>query len=73
MTDRIQGFIVVLDETLREDDAETTLIAIKQIKGVLQVSPQKDENAAIFEKTRVKLKIIRKILDFVKQLQESNL
>jgi hypothetical protein len=39
MTDRINAFIVILDRDIREDDAEDTLTALKQIKGVMSVKP----------------------------------
>ena len=39
MTDRITAYLVTLDEPTREDDAEITLAAIRQIKGVLTVKP----------------------------------
>ena len=34
MTDRTNGFLVVLDETLRVDDAADLVAAIEQLKGV---------------------------------------
>lgn len=37
MTDRFHSFTVVLDKDVREDDAEDTINAIKQIRGVLSV------------------------------------
>lgn len=39
MTDRYNAFIVILAKDIREDDAEATINAIKQIKGVLDVEP----------------------------------
>jgi hypothetical protein len=39
MTDRITAYLVTLEEPIREDDAEVTLAAIQQIKGVLTVQP----------------------------------
>jgi hypothetical protein len=39
MTDRVNGFFVVLEQDIREDDAEATIAAIKQIRGVLSVKP----------------------------------
>jgi uncharacterized membrane protein len=39
MTDRLAGFIVTLAEDTREDDAEATIAAVRQIKGVLSVEP----------------------------------
>lgn len=39
MTDRHAGYIVVLERDLREDDAQATIAALQQIKGVLNVTP----------------------------------
>lgn len=39
MTDRHSGYIVVLEGNIREDDAQSTIAAIKHIKGVLDVKP----------------------------------
>lgn len=50
MTDRHNGYIVVLEKDIREDDAEATIAAIMQIKGVLKVVPQiADVESAIAE------------------------
>ena len=49
MTDRLNGFIVVLEQPRREDDAEAIANAIRMIKGVIRVEPLVDDagNAAI--------------------------
>ena len=39
MTDRHNGYIVVLKEDIREDDAKNTLIALSMIEGVMKVEP----------------------------------
>lgn len=39
MTDRITAYLVTLDEPIHEDDAEITLAAIRQLRGVLDVQP----------------------------------
>lgn len=39
MTDRYAGFTVVLQEDIREDDAEFLLTALRMLKGVLEVRP----------------------------------
>jgi hypothetical protein len=39
MTDRLAGVIVTFKNNIREDDAEATIAAIRQIKGVLSVEP----------------------------------
>jgi hypothetical protein len=39
MTDRHAGYLVTLASDLREDDAEATMNALFQIKGVIDVRP----------------------------------
>ena len=39
MTDRINAFVVILETDLRTDDAEATVSALRQIRGVLSVEP----------------------------------
>lgn len=39
MTDRHSAYIVILEQDIREDDAQATINAIKQIRGVLGVEP----------------------------------
>jgi hypothetical protein len=62
MTDRLNGLYVVLDQDIREDDAEATIAAIKQIKGVLSVTP----NVAGFDEhiaeVRIKSELSQKLL-----------
>lgn len=61
MTDRYNAFIVILDRDIREDDAEATINAIKQIKGVLGVQPHiADANEGIAE-ARVRRELIAQL------------
>ncbi|WP_226782941.1 hypothetical protein [Oceaniglobus trochenteri] len=39
MTDRHTAYIVTLEAPIRDDDAQPTIDAIRQIKGVLDVRP----------------------------------
>lgn len=39
MSARVAGFLVILDHDLRDDDAEATLNALRQIRGVMKVKP----------------------------------
>lgn len=39
MTDRVKGFVVTLDEDMREDDAEQIRAALGMVRGVMDVSP----------------------------------
>lgn len=38
MTDRLKGFVVTLDRDLREDDAECVIMALRMIRGVIDVA-----------------------------------
>lgn len=48
MTDRYTGFAVVLVTPMRDDDAEATLAALRQIRGVATVEPIIDEGSDTF-------------------------
>lgn len=37
VTDQLKGFVVTLEKNLREDDAQATITAINQLRGVLTV------------------------------------
>lgn len=39
MTDRLKALLVVLEQPIREDDAEPLIEAIKQLRGVAEVVP----------------------------------
>lgn len=63
MTDRHNGYIVTLEQALREDDAEATIAAMRQIKGVLSVQPVvADLNFAMAE-DRARQAIASKVLE----------
>jgi len=38
MTDRIKGFVVTLEQDMREDDVEAITNAIRMVRGVLDVA-----------------------------------
>ncbi len=39
MTNRVKGFVVVLDKDIREDGMQSTINAIKMVKGVVRAEP----------------------------------
>lgn len=39
MTERHAGYLVTLEHDMREDDAESTIAALRHIRGVLSVTP----------------------------------
>ena len=53
MTDRHSGYLVVLAEDIREDDTgESTLAALRMIRGVQSVEPVLADFAATVEASR---------------------
>jgi hypothetical protein len=65
MTDRLQGFLVVLDKDIREDDAEVTKSAIEQIKHVARVDPMPVNPADHLTRAKVALTIHNQLLKVV--------
>lgn len=68
MSDRINGFIVVLDKDYKDDDVEQTINAIKQIKGVLEVKPNIVTAVERIACERLKIEIANKICDFAREI-----
>jgi hypothetical protein len=66
VTDRIKGFVVTLEKDLRDDDAEATLTALRQIKGVLAVEPQLADIEDQLNRTRVRYELGKKILELIR-------
>ena len=66
MTDRYNAFIVVLDRDIREDDAESTIQAIKHIKGVLKVEPHVAGMEDTIAEAKVRSQLINKIWEVLK-------
>lgn len=61
MTKRLSGFVVVLNEDLREDDAQATLDAIRQLRGVIDVRPVEADIDMIVAASRVRSDLIEKL------------
>jgi hypothetical protein len=66
MTDRYNAFIVILERDIREDDAEDTITAIKQIRGVLKVVPNNADPTEAIARARAKQEIAEKIWEALK-------
>ena len=63
MTDRYHSFVVVLDKDLRSDDAEATLVALRQIRGVIDVVPQITNVESLMAESRAETDLRSKILE----------
>ena len=66
MTNRVNAFIVVLQNNVREDDIQETRLALQMIKGVVDVKPNIATVDDLIAEVRVKREIFNKILDFLK-------
>lgn len=66
MTDRVSGYLVVLAEDTREDDAEATTNAIRQVKGVLSVQPLQANPTLDIATARVKADFRSKLYSVLK-------
>jgi hypothetical protein len=69
MTTRHGGYVVVLEDDIREDDAESTITALKRIKGVLSVQPIEGGGTMgeIIATSRVNSKWRDKLIEIVKE------
>lgn len=61
MSDKINGFIVVLDKELSDISAQKTIDAIKQIKGVIKVTPNVVDARDHIAEAKVKQELINKL------------
>ena len=61
MTDRINAFIVILEQDLREDDADMTLTAIGRLRGVLEVRPHKADSNSVIARAQARRHILERI------------
>ncbi len=66
MTDCHSSYIVVLEHDVREDDAEQTLSALRQIRGVLTVEPVVASGELMVAESRAMYAMRRKLFDFIK-------
>jgi hypothetical protein len=66
MTDRIKGLIVVLETSLRDDDADGIMSAIGQLRGVREVRQAKELSGDIIARAQARGEIavlLQKVLD----------
>jgi hypothetical protein len=61
VTDHVGGFVVVLEKDIREDDAEATVEAIKQLRGVLTVKPVESGVGAIIARAQARGEIVARL------------
>lgn len=62
MTDRLNALIVVLENDMREDDAQSLIDAIHHLRGVSNVVPRVAEIADVIAESRVRRELEGAIL-----------
>lgn len=67
MTTRLKGLTVVLEDDIREDDAECIINAIRMIKGVQDVVNIEATDEDYIVESRLKLELMDKILDIFRK------
>jgi len=65
MSDRICGFVVILEKDLREEGAEQLMKSIKLLKGVCDVQPKVSNFDVDFGYARGKLAFKEKLFKFM--------
>ena len=65
MTDRVNAFIVVLKQDIREDDAEVIAQAIGLLRGVLTVVPHTADPSTGIAEARVRHELGQEILGVI--------
>jgi hypothetical protein len=71
MTDHHSAYIVILETDIREDDAQATINAIKQIRGVLAVEPHPFDPDERIAEMRVRNELSNKIFDVLYPKEQS--
>lgn len=72
MTDRHAGYVIALEKDIRCDDAEETIAAIKQIRGVLSVEPVIGDPGTQIGEMRARGELARAFFEFYEKLTGRN-
>lgn len=65
MTGKLEGISVIFEKPIREEDAEKTIEAILQLRGVLEVKAVISPSDTMLADAREIYKIHKKLLDFL--------
>ena len=65
MTDRIHSLTLVLDHDMRDDDVEALVTACKQLRHVINVTPNVSNGEVHVAETRARYRITGELLDMV--------
>lgn len=63
MTERVKGFLVHLEDDVREDDAEKVADAMKMFEGVVMVEPIPANHHDVINRNRVRKELTDALFD----------
>lgn len=67
MSDRYNSLTVLLEKDLKDEDAEPLIAAIKQLRGVLDVTPTVSNMIGILAEERARRELIDKLWSVLKE------
>jgi len=70
VTDRYAGFVVTLADDIRKDDAESVMIALRMVKGVIGVSPMLASGYLHIAEHRARIEVREKVWQLWKSMGE---
>lgn len=62
MTERVIAFVVVLEDTIRSDDAEDVVRLLKHLRGVSSVRPVPEDMSSVIARDRAAFAVREDIL-----------
>ena len=68
MTDTVKGFTVTLEKDVRIDDIETTMQAIRMIKGIADVQPSVTNSDDLMNRMMIMVDIKKQFYQFIQRL-----
>jgi hypothetical protein len=72
MTARHAGYVVTLNENVRDDDAEDVITALRMVKGVLTVEPVEGDSVMAMAEARAKHEITMRVYDALTENGEND-
>lgn len=72
MTDRLKGFIVHLEEDMRDDDAQAVIDAIQMIRRVSKVTPLISNIEDHMARERVRMELSQKLFEVLHPTDKSS-
>ena len=65
MTDRIKGYLVTIEDDIRDDDAKIIQDDLKMIKGVFSVKPYVKRMEDYMSENKARMELTKEIVQFL--------